>query len=77
MTDNTAKNLIGRDYINLRDALKQARSFVEGHPLPTPARSALLARIDTLIYKHADPEMDIAKMWAAGDYRSYPVMEDL
>jgi hypothetical protein len=30
MTENTAKNLVGRDLINLRDALKMARPYING-----------------------------------------------
>jgi hypothetical protein len=74
MTDHTAKNLVGRDLINLREALKRARTYVEYYAAiqPTPATSEMLMRIDTLVYKHADPELDIAKRWAVGDYSSYP-----
>lgn len=74
MTDNTAKNLVGRDLINLREALKRARVYVEYCSAlePSATTSEMLMRIDTLIYRHADPELDLAKRWAVGDYSSYP-----
>jgi hypothetical protein len=77
MTDHTAKNLIGRDLINLREALARARPFIAKSVVDDPSAvgSELLMRIDTLIYRHADPELDIAKMWVVGDWRAYPGME--
>lgn len=74
MTENTAKNLIGRDLINIREALERARVYVSTAAVFLPEASELLGRIDALVYRHADPELDIAKMWAAGDYGSYPTV---
>jgi len=75
MTDHTAKNLVSRDLINLRNALKRCRPIIADLVSRSAAHSELLMRIDTLIFRHADPELDVAKMWAAGDYRSYPVID--
>lgn len=75
MTDHTAKNLVGRDLINLRDALKRARMYVDQFADGDTTASELLMRIDTLVFRHADPELDVARMWAVGDYRDYPVIE--
>lgn len=78
MTDHTAKNIVGRDLINLRECLARIRPFLAKVEVdePSAATSELLGRVDMLIYRHADPELDIAKMWAAGDWRNYPTCCD-
>ena len=79
MTDRTAKNLIGRDLINLRECLARCRDAVARNATngPSASNSELLMRLDTLVFRHTDPELDIAKMWAAGDFREYPVVKTI
>lgn len=73
MNDHQIKNLIGRDLINLREVLSRCRPIVAESAKSSEIASSVLARIDMLIYRHADPELDVAKRWAVGDYLEWRI----